>query len=159
MPFIIVICSVIYLIFSTPTMQNKSYTFGFSAAKCKKYNMSNASRWCLDYLDASHHPHVYFHLASRKTLVITVDSWITWVYLSRWNVQSLKVKGEAKLSNITWWYKGYTSSPKMYVLDGFFKAPPPKWLLYPWVDFHATPTCHNSHNIVASPLHTWKVYK
>jgi hypothetical protein len=32
------------LIFSAPTIQNKSYTFEFSAAKCKKYNMSNASR-------------------------------------------------------------------------------------------------------------------
>jgi hypothetical protein len=35
MPFIIVICSVIYLIFSTPTMQNKSYTFGFSVLSAK----------------------------------------------------------------------------------------------------------------------------
>jgi hypothetical protein len=44
MSFIIVICNVIYLNFSAPTIQNKAIHLDFLLLSAKKYNMSNASR-------------------------------------------------------------------------------------------------------------------
>jgi hypothetical protein len=55
------------LIFSAPTIQNKTYIFRFSIISVKKCNMSNTSRCGPVRLDTSHRLDICFGLASRKT--------------------------------------------------------------------------------------------